>query len=301
VATASAYLSARGLPEPAVTERAPVGDAGQVRYTAGGVGGWVSVARSNPDAPYVVEGATSDRIVRIRAARQDGKLTVNVIASAPGTIVVRTRRPGASAGDISSRPVVAGQEVSLVVVGPDGQDLIVEIRHQGDDGTVGLAETFLPAAADQWSYEALYGGSLIRTGGLGVIGIDTDLASAERAAGVEMTYQRGEYCTSLAPVDQPEGVSFISTRGTDRVDVITVSAPSVHTASGIGVGSSVDDVRQAYPGIEERLTGDAGRLVLGPTGEGDEAFETVFGIADGEVNVVWIGHAGLGNTDELCA
>ena len=116
------------------------------------------------------------------------------------------------------------------------------------------------------------------------------LAEAARAAGIATTTDQGESCTTLSPAGRPPGVGFVSTAGEDRVDVITVGAPGVRTDAGIGVGSTVAEVRQAYPGIEERLTLDGdGRLVHTPDDPVLDGFEMVFGMVDGRVAVHLVG------------
>jgi hypothetical protein len=76
----------------------------------------------------------------------------------------------------------------------------------------------------------------------------------------------------------------------------------VRTDRGIGVGATVAEVRNAYPGIEERLTLDGdGRLVHTPDEPALAAFEMVFGMVDGRVATIWSGATGLSATDELCA
>ncbi len=187
--------------------------------------------------------------------------------------------------------------MSLTVDGAASSDLIVQVRHQGYDGLVGLSETHFPSISDEWSYESLHDGSVLRIGGLGVVGLGMPLADAERWGGIPMAYDRGEHCTTLSPVDRPPGVSFISTRGEDRVDVITVEAPGVRTREGIGVGSTEAEVRQAYPGAEER--GGPGLVLVLRADPGRD--EMVFRIVDGEVASIWTGADGLSLTDELCA
>jgi hypothetical protein len=94
---------------------------------------------------------------------------------------------------------------------------------------------------------------------------------------------------------------ILSMNGSGRVDVITVSDGNVRTDAGIGVGSTMAEVRTAYPGIEERLTDGRGRLVLRPTDPQLSGYEMVFEVSEGEVVGMWSGRKDLGNSDELCA
>ena len=186
--------------------------------------------------------------------------------------------------------------------GAAGSDLIVQVRHEGDDGRVGVADQRLNGAVIGFEYHGLDDASVLGPSGLGPVRLGMSLAEAARAAGVATTTDEGGTCTGLSPVGRPPGVAFVSTAGEDRVDVITVDAPGVRTDAGVGVGNTVAEVRNAYPGIEERLTinGD-GRLVHHPDDPALADFEIVFGMADGRVSVIWSGSAGLSFSDEICA
>ena len=295
---ASSYLSNRGLTTTEGGAPQSIGEAGALRYTADGVGGWVSVGERSHGSAYYVEGSRSDRILQLRVARQGDRLAVDVTAATGGKVVVRSKRPGADWDPATTQSVAGGKPVSLSVDGAAGGDIIVQVRHEGDDGGVGLSEERMGPGVLNFEYDSLRDGSLLGPSWLGPVRLGMSLAEAARAAGVATTLDEGESCTSLAPVGGPPGVGFVSTGGDGRVDVITVAAPGVRTEAGVGVGATVADVRQAYPDIEERLTPDGdGRLVYSP----DSAFEMVFGIVDGRVSVIWSGPTGLSNTDEICA
>ncbi len=126
------------------------------------------------------------------------------------------------------------------------------------------------------------------------------LAEAQRAAGVAMTTNQGEACTSLSASDAPLAVSFVSTAGDGRVDVIAVGRTTVRTEAGIGPGSTVAEVRQAYPGVEERVTGGDPWLVHQPDDPMLGGYQLVFAVDDGRVAHVWAGRAGFATPNEVC-
>ncbi len=302
VMVAASYLGNRGLTIDDDGLPAWVGNAGAMRYTAGGVGGWVSLAQLiNGGSIHYVTGSRTDRVVKLRLIREGSRVTVEVIATESGKVVVRSKRPGADWNPSTTEAVVAGRLHSLTVQGAESTDLIVQVRHEGDDGRVGLTEELLGAVQPELEYVGLHDASVLAPGQLGPIGLDFTFAEVQRYSGIATVIDQGESCASVSPAGRPAGVAFVSTDGDDRVDVITVAAPSVRTAAGIGVGSTLAEVRQAHPGIEERLTDGEGRLVHSPDDPMQEGFEMIFGIQDGKVSVIWSGHEGLSDTDEICA
>ncbi len=297
----SSYLDNRGLTVDDGGGPRFVGDSGALRYTAGGVGGWVSVGRSADGTTHFVAGSRTDRVARLHAERRGDRLAVDVLPTAAGKVIVRTKRPGSTWNPAATQPAVAGQTASLTVDGPAADDLIVQVRHEGDDGRVGISDQLLGLHQDHLDYEGLHDGSVLTANRLGPVDIGHSLAWAEQAAGIAMTTDVGESCTSLSPVGRPEGVAFVSTRTDGKVDVIIVAAPGVRTEAGIGVGSTVAEVRQAHPNLDEQLTGGDGRILYRPGDPVQEGYGMVFGILDGRVAVIWSGPAGLAETDEICA
>jgi hypothetical protein len=301
VAVASAYLADRGLDSPTVGTAPDTADV-DVRYAFPSMaGGRVHLSRLLDGSIYYVTGSRSDEISEFHVVRQGDQLAVELTARVAGNLVVRTKQPGSEWNDAARRTVVADQGVSLTVDGAESSALIVQVRLETDEGFDALAEYYLGASILGIDDSSLHDGSILRFGGVGPISLDMTLAEAERAAGVGMVTNAGEYCTTLATMGRPEQVSLVSTRGNDRVDVIIVAAPGVRTESGIGYGSTVDEVRDAYPGIEERLSDGRGRLVLRPDDPALAAYEMLFEVVDGTVASMWSGRAQLSNTDELCA
>lgn len=298
---AASYLGNRGLTTSDAGAPVSVGEPGALRYTADGIGGWVTVAQMANGSIYYVSGSHSDRIVHLKVVHQGDRLAVDLTAAAAGKVVVRTKRPGGEWNQATTQTVAAGKAASLTVQGSAGSDLIVQVRHEGDDGKVVVSDQRLSGGVIGFEYHGLDDASLLGPSGLGPVRLGMSLAEAARVAGVATTRDKGESCTSLS-LGRPAGVALVSTAGEDRVDVITVDAPGVRTDAGVGVGNTVAEVRQAYPGIEERLTinGD-GRMIHHPDDPALADFEMVFGMADGRVSVIWSGSAGLSATDELCA
>ena len=298
---ASAYLLSRGVETAEDDPPRSLGEPGALRYVAGGVGGWVNLGRLLDGSIYFVEGSRSDRIVQLRVTRQGDRLAVDVLAAAPGQVVVRTKRPGGPWGDSASRTVVAGKPVALTVDGPAASDLIVQVRHEGDDGKVGLSEQFLGAALTGFEYEGLHDGSTLGPAWLGMVDLGATLAEAERMAGIAMDRGVAGDCATLQPVDRPAGVRFLALPGRDRVDVIVVAAPGVRTTAGVGVGSTADEVQEAYPAAEADVSEGVGRLVYRPADPVLGGHEMVFDIADGRVTSIGVAGEGLLTAEEFCA
>lgn len=298
---ASSYLANRGLT--VSEEGAPrrLADQGDLRYTtAAGVGGWVSVSQLGDGSIFYVTGSRTDRIVRLRATRQGDRVAVEVLPAEGGRVVVRTKRPDHDWNPSATQEVVAGRPASLSVEGPGSTELIVQVRYEGDGGEVGLTEQRLARGQPELEYDGLHDGSELHAAGLGPVSIGFDLATTQQMAGIAMTGERTGPCIGVSPTGRPQGVSFLSTDGDDVVDVLVVSAPSVHTSAGIGVGSTAADVRRAYPGVEDRLVGGTGRLVYNAEAP-MERFGMVFHVTDGTVQAIWSGPIAVSRIDEICA
>jgi len=299
---AASYLGNRGLTTNDGDDPVSVGEPGAFRYTADGIGGWVTVSQVVNGSIYYVSGSRSDRIVHLKVVHQGDRLAVDVTAAAAGKVVVRTKRPGGEWNQATTQTVAAGKAASLTAQGAAGSDLIVQVRHEGDDGRVGVSDQRLSGGVIGFEYHGLDDASLLGPSGLGPVRLGMSLAEAARVPAVVTTTDQGGPGTSLSPAGRPAGVAFVSTAGENRVDVITVGAPGVRTDAGVGVGNTVAEVRNAYPDIEERLTiNGEGRMIHHPDDPALADFEMVFGMADGRVSVIWSGSAGLSATDEICA
>ena len=114
---ASSYLSNRGLTTSDAGAPQSIGEPGALRYTADGVGGWVSVAQLVNGSIYYVEGSRSNRIIQLRVVRQGGRLAVDVMGAAAGKVVARAKRPGSDWNPSTTQTVAAGKLTSLTVEG----------------------------------------------------------------------------------------------------------------------------------------------------------------------------------------
>ena len=300
-AVAAAYLADRGIGT--FHQAEPVGDANPVvRYIVGGYdGGHIYLSRYRGGSTFYVVGSRSDEISEVHAVRQGDRLAVDVTAAGPGRVAVRTKQPGSDWNESASHTVVADQPVSLTIDGSSSSALIVQVRLEADSGVLSLSEQYLGASILGFDDEKLHNGSNLRFGGVGPIQLDMTLAEAEQAAGITTITNVGEHCTTLGSTGRVGGLLILSMNGSGRIDVITVSEGNVRTDAGIGVGSTVAEVRTTYPGIEERLTDGWGRLVLRPSDPQLSGYEMVFEVAEGEVVGMWSGRKDLGNSDELCA
>ena len=300
---ARVFLLGRALPDPKVEPTDHGASQVAVPYTAGGVGGTVHLARDREAGVYYVTANTTERITRVDVSREDNGLALEIQSPTTGTVSARTKKPGGSWSTYNSQPISSGGSSRVLVgVGQSG-DLILQVRHEGDDGKVGITDQYVAAkaAVTPPGGAALGKGSKLDVDRIGPVKVGMTLGEAEGAAGVQMTRRDGAYCTELTPDGGPAGLAFVATAGSGRVDVITVAEPGVTTLGGIGVGSTLAEVDKAYPSAERRLTHDEGRLVYRADDPALAEFELVIGIGEGKVTQLWAGHKGLGTTDEICA
>ena len=300
---AKVFLLGRALPDPKVEPTDPGASQVAVPYTAGGVGGTAYLARDREGGVYYVTANTTERIAQVDVSREDNGLVLEIQSPTKGTVSARTKKPGGSWSSYNSQPIApAGSSRMLVGVGQSG-DVILQVRHEGDDGKVGITDQYVAAKSvvTPPGGAALGQGSKMQVDGVGPVKVGMTLGEAEGAAGVPMTRKVGPDCTELTPDGGPVGLAFVSTAGAGKVDVITVSEPGVTTLSGIGIGSTLAEVDKAYPSAERRLTNDEGRLVYRADDPALADFEMVIGIGEGKVTQLWAGHKGLGLSDEICA
>ena len=148
-----------------------------------------------------------------------------------------------------------------MLVGVGRRDLILQLRHEGADGKVGMADEFIPVkVTTPPPAEALGQGSRLRVDGLGPITVGMTLAEAEGAAGCDDPHRR-PLLHRAGPHRRTGGPVVGLDRRGNRVDVVTVPEPGITTVDGIGIGSTLAEVADAYPSLELKLVNDEGRIV----------------------------------------
>ncbi len=142
---ARVFLLSRALPDPKVepTDHGPSHVA--VPYTAGGVGGTVHLARDREGGVYYVTANTTERITQVDVSREDDGLALEIQSPTGGTVSARTKKPGGSWSNYNSQPISSGGSSRMLVgVGQSG-DVILQVRHEGDDGKVGITDQYVAA------------------------------------------------------------------------------------------------------------------------------------------------------------
>ena len=111
----------------------------------------------------------------------------------------------------------------------------------------------------------------------------------------------GPYCNSLATTDGPAGVSLLMAGG-NHVDWVTVSEGPITTLSGIGVGSTQDQVLATYPGrVRVVDPGEAQhRAILHADDPALANLSLVFQIVDSKVTLMTAGVRSVVEADEAC-
>ncbi len=158
-------------------------------------------------------------------------------------------------------------------------------------------ETSRPAAMTSLDSE-----SRLRVDGIGPVRIGMTLAQARTASGLDMPRSEGGVCVGYQTDGAPAGLAFTAVEGSNRVDFVSVSQPSIATVSGIRVGSTVTEVRRTYG---DSLTGSVqdgwGKLVFRATDPSLERFAMAFLFSDGKVADIWSGLRTIVERDEICA
>ena len=126
--------------------------------------------------------------------------------------------------------------------------------------------------------------------GIGPVRYGMTVAEATRATGQPLSAvdsgNDNQWACGYVEPGATRGVSFMTAEG--RVVRADVSNPTIRTLSGIGVGSSEADVRQAYGGrivSAPHVYGDNGDvdLIFVPRDRADRDYRVVFEVIDGYV------------------
>jgi len=302
VGVARAYLLDRGLPAVGMAPfRATADGAGSVDYTVAGMGGRVDLQRLRNGSVWYVAGSRSATFPGVHVQRRSGSLAVTVQAGADGTMTARLKRPGGEWGVEQSRQAFTGGTRSISLEHAASGELIVQLRLTGD-GRAGVAEIHIGPGTDAMSYSALDSESRLQVDGLGPVRIGMGLEEARAASGLPMVYQEAPDCVGFQTDGPPAGLGFTSAAGNHRLDLITVSEPSIATLSGIRVGSTLAEVRRAYGERAQGTLHDGwGKLVVRPdnTSLSHVALGLLF--SEGKVAGMWAGLRVLVQADEICA
>jgi hypothetical protein len=128
------------------------------------------------------------------------------------------------------------------------------------------------------------------------------LEQVRTASGLRMSRSEGGVCVGYQTDGAPAGLAFTAVEGSNRLDFVSVSEPSIATVSGIRVGSTVGEVRRTYG---ESLKGSVqdgwGRLVFRAADPSLDRFAMVFLFSDGKVAGIWSGLRTIVERDEICA
>lgn len=144
--------------------------------------------------------------------------------------------------------------------------------------------------------------SRLRVDGIGPVRIGMTLEQARAVSGLTMPHSEGGVCVGYQTDGAPAGVAFTAVEGSNRLDFVSVSQPSIATVSGIRVGSTVAEVRRTYGDALKGSVQDGwGRLVFRATDPALDRFAMAFLFSDGKVAGIWSGLRTIVERDEICA
>ena len=144
--------------------------------------------------------------------------------------------------------------------------------------------------------------SRLRVDGIGPVRIGMTLEQARAASGLAMPHSEGGVCVGYQTDGAPAGLAFTAVEGSNRLDFVSVSEPSIATVSGIRVGSTVAEVRRTYgDNLKGSVQDGWGRLVFRATDPALDRFAMAFLFSDGKVAGIWSGLRTIVERDEICA
>ncbi|MGI8808698.1 MAG: hypothetical protein ACR2KK_12790 [Acidimicrobiales bacterium] len=302
VEVARAYLVDRGLPTAGLAAfRATGTGAGSVDYTVAGRGGRVDLQRLLKGSIWYVAGSRSATLPGIQVDRRGGALVVVVQSGVDATLTARVKGPGGQWGATQSGEAFTGGTRSFTLEpGAASGALIVQLRVEGD-GKAGVAEAYVGQGTEGMQYSALDSESRLRVDGLGPVRIGMGLEEARAASGLPMVLFEGPSCVGYRTNGAPVGVNLVGA-GTQRLDFISVSEPSIVTVSGIRVGATLADVRRVYGDRAKGSLQDGwGKLVVRADDASLDRFALALLFSEGKVAGMWSGLRTLVESDEICA
>ena len=177
--------------------------------------------------------------------------------------------------------------VAAVLLWPDGDEERVPApasgpadTSAGPPSTTGTSAPTTSTAPPTSLPPPLSADSPVVLGGIGAIRAGMTVAVASAAGRVELVREDPAFphCWFVVPAQGPAGVSFMVTEGTiGRVDV---TLPGILTRSGVGVGSTEQEVLATYPGqitVEPHAYTEGGNyLTFVPRGRADAHLRIVF-------------------------
>ncbi len=157
-----------------------------------------------------------------------------------------------------------------------------------------------PASTTTTVTTPLSNSSLLRKNGIGPIKFgettvdQARLLTGQRILEDALVGSPPEYCKAV-PVDVLTLQFFLGDGG--KIIGASISAGSaVKTSEGIGIGSTVDQVKRAYPAAEEK--GDSKNLDQRLVTRGNDGPMKMF-ISDNKVTNLWVGQ-GVADAEEVC-
>jgi hypothetical protein len=187
--------------------------------------------------------------------------------------------------------------VALAACGADPQSAPSSVASQSADTSTASAT---PSATPTQS-DAGPAGWTVDFDGVGPFLVGEDVADAVAAVPPPYAAAPASACpnpaTQILQSDSSPTIWLQDLAGTGRIDVVAVGgdAPgdpretgSPQTESGVGVGSSLEDVQSAFPGstLETDLEGQPDRLVVSGIGSSGDARYLVFGFFDSTVQTI---------------
>ena len=142
----------------------------------------------------------------------------------------------------------------------------------------------------------------ISTVGLGEVTFGMTVAQAQVAAGTDLiNCAPTSDCYRVTPAQGPEGISFLVTDNTiERVDIV---AGPLTTRSGIGIGSTEDEIINLFGDRIETQTNDDSSvdLIFVPRDDSDAEFRVIFTVRDGAVETFRSGRIPQVTVQNPCA